>query len=377
MNHRRWPASVRPAGTGSKRPRRRSRAIDRWPTFGTLTTRRASGAARRRPRASAATGSSRCSRTSAKTMRVEPLARALELGQDPGEIALQDPIAPRRASDASRGSFSIPVTSQAGFRAAAAMPAPAPQPTSRIREAPDGRRRVSSGRSCCEGSLRATRPGRPDRSRAGRKGLRVTFECIVQDGFIASSRGKSAGAEADRERGRAIAFAPPAAAPAAPPRARAACARPEGRAGRPLERAGIRPAAGSSAAHPARTRAAPPTDRRPRTRRRPRRSPRPRRSIRRPTRTARPAPDAPSASAAAAKRDPRSAGASERNARARVKTRSRPAAPAPRPRRPSLPTASRRGAATSSPTTYSDETTEKPGFRIRTSWTCSAFSSPR
>ncbi len=45
MNHRRCPASSRPAGTGSKRPRARSRTIERCPTLGTLTSSFAPGAA--------------------------------------------------------------------------------------------------------------------------------------------------------------------------------------------------------------------------------------------------------------------------------------------------------------------------------------------
>ena len=177
VNQRRWPASVRPAGTGSNRPSNEVADDRQMPHV------RDADEQPRARRGDAAAERERRDRILdvledvGKDERVEPFASR----SSPARTRARSPSRTRshrdRASDASRGSFSIPVTSQAGFRAfAAAMPAPGP--AAHVEDPPGARtecRRVSSGRSLSEGSLRTTDAGSPDPLACGASKRAVTF----------------------------------------------------------------------------------------------------------------------------------------------------------------------------------------------------------
>ena len=103
VNQRRCPASARPAGTGSNRPRTRSRTIERCPTFGTLARRRAPGAAS--GAAARESGDAGPPGARARPRRRSASKRSPSRGerrQDVRQVSLADAVAARRARAARR-----------------------------------------------------------------------------------------------------------------------------------------------------------------------------------------------------------------------------------------------------------------------------------
>ena len=159
MNQRRCPASVRPAGTGSNRPSTRSRTSERWPALGTLATRVAAGAASALgPAASDSAGSSSLLEDVGEEKRVEHLAVAREVFEDPAAGPPRSRGPAVRARPRGRPAVLLDPRHPQSLRPApsAAEEPPEPHPTSSSRRTPGGTCRVSSGRSPREASSKRT-----------------------------------------------------------------------------------------------------------------------------------------------------------------------------------------------------------------------------